>query len=324
MSNLLITGGTGSLGQSFLDRIIKDTEALPDVGRIVIFSRDEAKQWFLRNRLQNFKDREICYRIGDVRCYDSVRRVIRDFGIDVVVNAAALKQVPSCESHPDEATKTNVIGSVNIINASKDLGVRKVLGISTDKACKPINAMGISKALMEKVILSGGTESMTTMCVRYGNVLASRGSVVPYFYEQIKRGEAPTVTDSRMTRFLLTLDQAVDTLLFALDICKNGEICVPKCLSNTVVEVAETMCEYLNPKLHWVEVGIRPGEKIHEILLHEEEVIRGIEYGSYYVIGPHMQRMIYTLDNEYSSDDLAFRRNRENLIKMLSDGGFLE
>ena len=321
MSRLLITGGTGSLGRCFLWALVNNKDILPDVDSVVIFSRDEEKQWRLKNELGNYSDREIIFRIGDIRDYFQVRNLLLSFSPDTVINAAAMKQVPTCEYFPDEAVKTNVLGILNIINNASDAGVRKILGISTDKACQPINAMGMSKALMEKILAASSYSGVECVCVRYGNVLASRGSVIPLFYQQIKSNKPPTITSKEMTRFLLTLDDAINTILFALQNCHHGEICVPRCLSNKIIDVADIMCKHLNPSLHWVETGVRPGEKIHEVLVNSDEMRRAYINGDYFIIG---KEYINVLDGEYRSDGEDVQRSIEGLEKMLKDGGFLD
>jgi UDP-glucose 4-epimerase len=264
---------------------------------IVVFSRDEAKQHYMR---QDYLKRraiteEVIYRdslellrfrIGDVRDYSSVLQAVRD--ADVVIHAAALKQVPTCEYHPFEAVKTNVGGAQNLVRAVRenDTPVEAVIAISTDKACKPINVMGMTKAIQERVIAGGNTPGGRTrfLCVRYGNVVASRGSVVPLFLDQIRTGGPVTVTLKEMTRFLLSLDQAVDTVLAALKAGRPGETWIPKAKAARVVDIAETLIDGKKIAIHYT--GIRPGEKVHEVLVSEEEIFRTVERDGYYVIRP--------------------------------------
>lgn len=290
---ILITGGTGSLGQVLTRRLLSKKEGSPK--KIIIFSRDEAKQHQMRLAYQqkkvatdetiynNFKN-ILEFRIGDIRDYNTVVRVLQ--GADIVVNAAALKQVPSCEYFPEQAFKTNIVGPTNIINAIHNykLPVSTVVGVSTDKACKPINVMGMTKALQEKIFISANIQTPKTrfICVRYGNVLASRGSVIPLFLSQIQSGGPVTITTKEMTRFLLSLDDAVDTIFAAIKSAKAGETYIPKVKSARMTDLAKVMIGTRNIKTKYI--GIRPGEKIHEVLVSEEESYRTIQRGGYYVI----------------------------------------
>lgn len=292
---LLITGGTGSLGKVLARRILAGEWGRP--ARLTILSRDEAKQYNMRLAFQHLKaaTEEIIYkddgkilnfRIGDVRDYFTVANALRD--IDIVFNAAALKQVPSCEYFPSEAVKTNIHGPENIVRAIEnlDLPVHTVVGISSDKACKPVNVMGMTKAIQERIFINGNLRAPNTrfICVRYGNVLASRGSVVPLFHSQIKAGGPVTITMNEMTRFLLSLNRAVDTIVDAFRLGSRGEMFIPRVPAARVTTVAKALIGSRDIKL--VEVGIRPGEKVHEILVAEDEVYRTVSRDNYYVVVP--------------------------------------
>jgi len=315
---ILVTGGTGSLGKVLIRRLLSGEMGTPR--KIIVFSRDEAKQHEMRLSYLNSKapTEEIIYnnfkrllefRIGDVRDFHSVSSALQ--GVDVVFNAAALKQVPSCEYFPYEAVRTNISGPENIVRAIRELKihVETVVGISTDKACKPVNVMGMTKALQERIFITANLDCQNTrfICVRYGNVLASRGSVIPLFHEQILAGGPVTITTSDMTRFLLSLDQAVDTIFAALRGAKRGETYIPRVPSSKVTEIANILIG--DRKIKTVVTGIRPGEKIHEILISEEESHRSIERGNYYVIQPILPELCVpdekeiTLCQEFSSKD---------------------
>lgn len=292
---VLVTGGTGSLGQRLVRRVLGGEMGEP--AKVIVFSRDEAKQHYMRveyqNRVaatdeviyRNFQ-RRLEFRIGDVRDYESVASVLRD--ADVVVNAAALKQVPTCEYFPFEAVRTNIGGAEHIVRAIQqhNLKVQTVVGVSTDKACKPVNAMGMTKAIQERVFIQGNMRCPDTrfVCVRYGNVLASRGSVVPLFLEQIRSGGPVTITTPDMTRFLLSLDDAVDTVFAVIAEAQPGETYVPRAPAATIVDVATALID--GRPIETVFTGIRPGEKIHEILVSEEEAFRTVERGRWYAILP--------------------------------------
>ena len=315
---IVITGGTGSLGKVLLRRLLGGEMGKPK--KIIIFSRDEAKQHALRVEYmqrcsatdeviyRNF-EQLLEFRIGDVRDFHSVSEVLR--GVDVVFNAAALKQVPTCEYFPFEAVRTNIEGPENIVRAIRehDLPVETVVGISTDKACKPINVMGMTKAIQERVFIRANLECSLTrfICVRYGNVLASRGSVIPLFHEQISNGQQVTITTPDMTRFLISLNQAVDTIFAALRQAKRGETYIPRIPSAKVVDIASALIGERPNKM--IITGIRPGEKIHEILVSEEEAHRTIRRGNYNVILPILpelqgsEGMGPTIGREYSSAD---------------------
>ncbi|QOY52691.1 polysaccharide biosynthesis protein [Candidatus Sulfurimonas baltica] len=275
---LLITGGTGSFGNAVLRNFL-DT----DIKEIRIFSRDELKQDDMRKRYNNDK---LKFYIGDVRDVNSLEDAFK--GVDFIFHAAALKQVPSCEFYPMQAVQTNVIGTENVLNVSIKSGVSKVIVLSTDKAVYPINAMGISKAMMEKVAVAKsrnlGTET-TICCTRYGNVMASRGSVIPLFIEQIKKNEEITITDPNMTRFMMSLDDAVDLVMFAFKNGKNGDIFVQKSPAATIELLANTLKNILNKSEHVVKViGTRHGEKLYETLLTREEMVHAVDMDKYYRI----------------------------------------
>ena len=278
-STILITGGTGSFGNRVAVHLLKEQPS-----QIRIYSRDEKKQWEMQRRFPQFR-----YIIGDVRDVDRLEEAMR--GVTYVFHAAALKQVPSCENYPYEAVKTNIVGSYNACQAAKAAGVHTFVGLSTDKAVKPVNAMGTSKAMMEKIICSENQHGAGTIfcCVRYGNVMGSRGSVIPLFRSQISEDVPLTLTVPHMTRFLMTLDQSVDLVLQAMTQARGGEIFVRKAPASTVLSLAEALRLKYSPRreAHPIEiVGIRPGEKIHEILVSEYEMQRVTEEKSYYTIHP--------------------------------------
>lgn len=275
---LLITGGTGSFGNAVLKRFLNTK-----IKEIRIFSRDEKKQHDMRMALNNSK---VKFYIGDVRNYDSIEMAMR--GVDYVFQAAALKQVPSCEFFPIEATRTNVFGTENVINAAVSNGVKKVICLSTDKAAYPINAMGITKALMEKVAVASSrniSNGITTVCLtRYGNVMASRGSVIPHFIGQIKAGIPITVTDPNMTRYLMSLDEAVDLVLFAFKNGKQGDLFVQKAPASTIGDLAQAVKEIFNASNQIKTIGTRHGEKLYETLCTREEMAKAIDLGDFYQI----------------------------------------
>jgi len=276
---LLITGGTGSFGNAVLKRFL-DT----DIKEIRIFSRDEKKQDDMRHRIQNPK---VKFYIGDVRDKRSVDTVMR--GVDYVFHAAALKQVPSCEFFPMQAVRTNVIGTENVLDSAIEHGVKNMLVLSTDKAAYPINAMGISKAMMEKVAIakarSLGEDAVTTICcTRYGNVMASRGSVIPLWIEQIKSGKPITITDPNMTRFMMTLDDAVDLVLYAFENGNNGDLFVQKAPAATLAVLAESLKELYQADTEVKVIGTRHGEKLYETLVTREEMFRSEDMGDYFRI----------------------------------------
>lgn len=286
--NLLISGGTGSFGNAVLSRFL-DT----DISEIRIFSRDEKKQDDFRRK---FNSPKIKFYIGDVRDFQSILSATR--GVDYIFHAAALKQVPSCEFHPMEAVKTNVIGTENVLEAAIQNGVSRVVCLSTDKAVYPINAMGISKAMMEKVMVAKSRSldsSKTIICgTRYGNVMASRGSVIPLFVEQIRNKLPITVTDPHMTRFMMTLSDAVDLVLYAFEHGNNGDIFVQKAPAVTVETLARAIAELMNLPDHPVNViGTRHGEKLYETLLSREEMAAAEDLGHYYRIPPDLRDLNY-------------------------------
>ena len=274
---LLITGGTGSFGNAVLERFLKT-----DIGEIRIFSRDEKKQDDMRHL---YHDDKIKYYIGNVRDLSSIKNAM--VGVDYVFHAAALKQVPSCEFFPIEAVKTNVLGTENVLTAAIEAGVRKVICLSTDKAAYPVNAMGTSKAMMEKVFIAKSrtvSPERTLICgTRYGNVLCSRGSVVPLFIEQIRAGKPLTVTEPAMTRFIMSLEEAVELVLFAFEHAHTGDILVQKAPSCTIEVLAQAVKELFGVPDHPVQViGIRHGEKMFETLLTNEECLHAVDMGNFY------------------------------------------
>jgi len=286
---LLITGGTGSFGNAVLRRFMAD-----DLREIRIFSRDEKKQDDLRRK---YSSDRLKFYIGDVRDRDSVRGAMR--GVDFVFHAAALKQVPSCEFHPMEAVKTNVLGTDNVIDAAVECGVRRVLSLSTDKAVYPINAMGISKAMMEKVMVAKARTlegTGTIVCgTRYGNVMASRGSVIPLFVDQMRAGQPLTITDPAMTRFMMTLDDAVDLVLYAFRNGSNGDIFVQKAPAATIAVLADAMRDLAGRPGHEIRViGTRHGEKLYEVLLSREEMASAEDRGEYFRVPPDLRDMNYS------------------------------
>ena len=280
---LLITGGTGSFGNAVLNRFLKT-----DIGEIRVFSRDEKKQDDMRHEFQAKMPEvaeKIKFYIGDVRDLASVKNAM--YGVDYVFHAAALKQVPSCEFFPVEAVKTNVLGTENVLTACIEAGVKKIICLSTDKAAYPVNAMGTSKAMMEKVIVAKSRtvspEKTQICCTRYGNVMCSRGSVIPLWIEQIKNGKAITLTDPTMTRFIMSLDEAVDLVLFAFEHGESGDILVQKAPACTIQTQAEAVCELFGGDKNNIKViGIRHGEKKYETLLTNEECANAIDMGNFY------------------------------------------
>jgi FlaA1/EpsC-like NDP-sugar epimerase len=334
--SVVVTGGTGSLGKVLVRRLL--TGELGEPRQVTVFSRDEAKQHSMRLAFQrkrtatdeviyhNF-ERLLQFRIGDVRDPHSVATVLRD--ADVVFNAAALKQVPSCEYFPYEAVQTNVNGAENIIRAVRELRlpVETVVGVSTDKACKPVNVMGMTKAVQERLFVRANLDGGETrfICVRYGNVLASRGSVIPLFHEQIQRGGPLTITTEEMTRFLLSLEQAVDTVFAAVRGAKRGETYIPRVPSAKVTDVAAALIG--DRHIETQVTGIRPGEKVHEILVSEEEAYRTIERGDYYVIRPMLPELLddeeteAPLGREYSSAEDVM--TRAEVTKLLERHGLM-
>ncbi len=319
---LLITGGTGSFGNAVLRRFLDS-----DIKEIRIFSRDEKKQDDMRKHYNNDK---LKFYLGDVRDVNSITDVMR--GVDFVFHAAALKQVPSCEFHPMQAVKTNVIGTENVLNCAIDAGVKKVIVLSTDKAVYPINAMGVSKAMMEKVAVAKSRnlddDQITIACTRYGNVMASRGSVIPLFINQIREGKEITITDPSMTRFMMSLDQAVELVLFAFEHGRNGDIFVQKAPAATIELLATTLKNLLKRPEHPIKIiGTRHGEKLYESLLTKEEMVRSEDMGDYYRIPADNRDLNYnkffeegedviTQADEYHSHN-TYRLNEEELRHML-------
>lgn len=311
MSRYLITGGTGTLGKALVARLL----AGDDAERVVVFSRDELKQhemrtggWVTTDEVIYGNDGRLEFRIGDVRNPDSVAEALR--GIDVVIHAAAMKQVPACEYAPREAFETNVLGAENIVRAimHRDLPVRVVVGISTDKACEPINVYGMTKALMERVFVTANLRCPTTrfVCVRYGNVMSSRGSVLPLFQEQVRRGGPITVTDPRMTRFLMTKDHAVDTVLYAAERGQAGGVVVPRADAANIGDLATMLAEAGGVEVR--HTGVRPGEKLYETLVGPGEVARTSCANGYCHINPMLPELALPqawvpLGEAYTSQD---------------------
>ncbi|UJS24292.1 polysaccharide biosynthesis protein [Thiothrix winogradskyi] len=286
---LLITGGTGSFGNAVLRRFLKT-----DIAEIRIFSRDEKKQDDMRKKYSNPK---LKFYIGDVRDYQSILNASR--GVDYIFHAAALKQVPSCEFHPIEAVKTNVMGTENVLEAAIQNQVKRVVCLSTDKAVYPINAMGISKAMMEKVIVAKSRNlkgTQTTICsTRYGNVMASRGSVIPLFVDQILAGKPITITDPNMTRFMMTLEDAVNLVLYAFEHGQNGDIFVQKAPAATIEVLAQALLGIMDKPNHEVRmIGTRHGEKLYEALLSREEMLAAEDMDDYYRIPPDLRDLNYS------------------------------
>lgn len=323
---LLITGGTGSFGHAVLDRFL-DT----DVKEIRIFSRDEKKQDDMRTEYGN--NPKIKFYIGDVRDVNSVKNAMH--GVDYIFHAAALKQVPSCEFFPLEAAKTNIIGTDNVLSAAIEYGVKKIICLSTDKAAYPINAMGTSKAMMEKVVIAKSRTvdpaKATICCTRYGNVMASRGSVIPRFVEQIKAGKPLTITEPAMTRFIMSLEEAVELVVFAFEHAENGDIMVQKAPACTIAVLAEAVKELFDPQAETKIIGIRHGEKMYETLLTKEECAhaedmgnffrvpcdkRDLNYEKYFDIGQHGVNDIQEF-NSMNTDILDVEAVKQKLLALL-------
>jgi len=318
---LLITGGTGTFGNAVLKRFLKT-----DVSEIRIFSRDEKKQEDMR---LHYKDPRIKFYIGDVRSIESVRSAMEE--VDYVFHAAALKQVPSCEFYPMEAIKTNAIGADNVLTAAASAGVKKVVILSTDKAVYPINAMGMSKALMEKIMVAKARltdPSKTVFCgTRYGNVMASRGSVIPLFISQIKEGKPLTITDPNMTRFMMTIDDAIDLVLYAFENGRPGDIFVQKAPAATIATLASALKKLFKAENEVKIIGTRHGEKLYETLLTREEMAKAEDLGKYYRIPMDDRDLNYglyftegktevSLRDDYNSHN-TYRMNEEELIELL-------
>ncbi|MBR2902729.1 MAG: polysaccharide biosynthesis protein [Clostridia bacterium] len=299
---LMITGGTGSFGNAVLNRFLRT-----DIGEIRIFSRDEKKQDDMRHEFQ-VKNPEaadkIKFYIGDVRDLASVKNAM--YGVDYIFHAAALKQVPSCEFFPIEAVKTNVLGTDNVLTAAIEAGVKNVVCLSTDKAAYPVNAMGTSKAMMEKVVIAKSRTvapaKTKICCTRYGNVMCSRGSVIPLWIDQIRNGDSITITDGRMTRFIMSLDEAVDLVLFAFEHGESGDILVHKAPACSIQTLAEAVCELFGGNKDNVKViGIRHGEKMYETLLTNEECAHAIDMGNFYRVPADKRGLNY--DKYFSQGD---------------------
>jgi len=325
---LVITGGTGSFGSTVLDRLLKT-----EIKEIRIFSRDEKKQNDMRIKYNNDK---IKFIIGDVRSFDSINNALN--GADYIFCAAALKQVPSCEFYPMEAVKTNILGIDNTLRAGIVNNVEKIVVLSTDKAVNPINAMGISKALMEKVAIAtarhlGNSKTKITI-TRYGNVMASRGSVIPLFIKQIKENKPLSITDPNMTRFIMSLENAVDLVLYAFKNCKQGDIFVQKSPAATIENLAIALKEIFKAKNKINIIGTRHGEKKHEILLGREELFKSIDLGEYYKVPIDNRNLNYekyfelgekplSSENEYSSKNTNIL-DKDELIKVLLNLEYLK
>ena len=335
---IVVTGGTGSMGKTFVRRVLTGERGTPR--KVIVFSRDEAKQHSMRMSYlhrhattdeviyRNFMN-VLEFRIGDVRDFADVCSAVKD--ADIVVNAAALKQVPVCEYFPTQAVMTNCIGAYNIVRAIEENGypVQTVVAVSTDKACKPVNVMGMTKAVQERIFMAANILNPVTrfVCVRYGNVLASRGSVIPLFHDQIRHGGPVTVTVPEMTRFLLTLNEAVDTVFAAIENAKRGETYIPRAPSATVMDIARALIAGRPVKID--VVGIRPGEKMHEILVSEEEAHHCVARGNYYAIRPMLPELAddspgepNALSGEYTSADAVL--DPQGTMELLKRHGLLD
>ena len=319
--SILIFGGTGSFGHAFLDRILK---SINNFKEIRIFSRDEKKQDDMR---KHYSLDKIKFIIGDVRDFDSVEKATRN--IDFVFHAAALKQVPSCEFYPLEAVKTNIMGTDNVLNASINNKVKKVICLSTDKAVYPINSMGISKAMMEKIAISKSLlkQNSTSICVtRYGNVMGSRGSVIPLFINQIKSNKPITITEKSMTRFMMTMDDALDLVIHAFRYGKNGDLFVKKTPAADILTLVNSLKKILRKNNSIKLIGIRHGEKLHETLLNREELSKSKETKDYFVIKPDQRNLNYdkfftqgikSIKNKDYTSENAFRLNVDQMRKLI-------
>ncbi len=320
-ADVLITGGTGSFGRALVQHLLK-TDHGPR--RIIVFSRDELKQSEMQRELgygMNVGAERLRFFLGDVRDQDRLSRAF--MGVDYVIHAAALKQVPACEYNPDEAVKTNVLGAVNVVRAAIDSGVKRVIALSTDKACAPLNLYGATKLAAEKIFqagnnLSGALDTRFSV-VRYGNVLGSRGSVVPLFRKQLAEGRPLTITDPRMTRFLITLKQAVAFVLKALDRMEGGEIFVPELPTARMVDLAAAMQCFEQPKIATEVIGIRPGEKLHETLITEEESANAaIRWPGAYVIS---RGTAAAQGLAYTSDSTAWQLDLRGIRELIDEAG---
>jgi UDP-glucose 4-epimerase len=333
---VLITGGTGSLGKSLVSHIMKGKNGKPK--QLIVFSRDEDKQYNMELEWKNLKvttddvfyhpDEILDFQIGDVRDYESVVRAVKK--ADIIIHTAALKQVPMGEYFPFESIKTNILGTQNIIRAILEStnSVSTVLAISTDKACKPVNTYGMCKAIQERLIIEANRLCPKTrfICVRYGNVAASRGSIIPLFQEQIKKGGPLTITTKDMTRFILSLEKAIDTILVALRSAEPGDTYVPDLPAVKIIDLAKMMIGKRDIEIKII--GIRPGEKIHELMISEEEIPRTIKKGEYFVVCPVLPNLRKieakkpVLPKELSSADYCM--SQSELEKFLKDGGYLD
>jgi FlaA1/EpsC-like NDP-sugar epimerase len=319
--NILITGGTGSFGHQIVSQLL---EFQPN--KIVVFSRDEKKQYDMQNEFEKYSD-ILEFIVGDVRDYDSIYEAMKN--IEIVYHAAALKQVPNCEFHPFEAVKTNVLGAENVRRAAIENEVDVVVAVSTDKAVKPINVMGMTKGIQERIMLSRNNRGQDTkfLCVRYGNVIGSRGSVIPFFKERIEKGEFLPITNYEMTRFLLRLEEAIDLVFKATVEGETGQLFVKKTPACYMIDLAKAMSKTITGKDNYPikEVGIRPGEKIHEVLVSEEEMHRAVETGEHYVVYPYgeLEKPSLLRDlNEYASNNTQIL-NEDEIIPLLKREGWV-
>ena len=316
-SIVLVTGGTGSFGNFIVHRMLKH-----GVKEIRILSRDEKKQYDMKIHYQN--NEKIKFFLGDIRNYDRVKEVMQN--VNIVFQAAALKHVPFCENNPYEGVQTNIIGVQNVLQAALDEGVERFITISTDKAVKPVNVMGMTKAVQERLTISSNLSPMNKgtifSCVRYGNVMSSRGSVIPFFKNKLEKGEPLTITDEDMTRFLLTLTDAIDLVIFALSNMKGGEIFVKKSPSVKVTDIARILSEDNNVEFKYKIIGKFPGEKIHEILITEEELMRTKDMGDFFKIFPSWaKKECEELKEEYKSSNEILQDDQEirDLFKRSDD-----
>lgn len=306
--NILIIGGTGSFGHQITSELIKGK-----ANQISILSRDEKKQYDMKNEFEDHSD-ILEFIIGDVRNYSKVYETMK--GIDVVYHAAALKQVPNCELHPFEAVKTNIVGAENVRRAAIEKNVNTVVAVSTDKAVKPVNAMGMTKAIQEKILLNSNNQKDSTkfVCVRYGNVIGSRGSVIPFFKKRIEDNKFLPITSYKMTRFLLRLEEAIDLVFKATIEGETGQLFVKKMPACYITDLAKVMCTTITGREDYPikEVGIRPGEKIHEVLVSEEEMRRAFETENHYIIYSHGK-----LENPLLSKNLTeYSSDKANILKL--------
>lgn len=310
---VLITGGTGSFGKTVGKHLLKN-----NTKKVIVYSRDEEKQWRMKH-VEGYRD--FAYIVGDVRDKDRLLYAMRD--VDIVFHAAALKQVPICEFNPDEAMKTNILGSKNVCDAAIQSGVERVVALSTDKAVNPINTMGLSKAFMEKIVCSYNMIKSDTIfcCTRYGNVLGSRGSVIPFFVSRIKNDMSLTITDPNMTRFVMSLDEAVDLVFYAMQNAKGGEIFVKKAPACTVDFIADSLIKYYNKNTQKEVIGIRPGEKIHETLVNEFEYRRSEQNENFFTIYPEYKDFTLIDSQEYRSDNTRLITDYEEFIRVIKEAG---